>query len=214
MIERPAIALIGSPLVGPAVWGPVDERLRGLGWRSRTLDVLSPGRPPDEHSILIAHSNAGAYLPELAMQSSASSLVFFDAILPGSMGRTPVAPETAIPRLAALADSNGLLPPWTTWWDEADVAALFPDDETRRRVAAEEPRLPLTYFSQSIDAPKGWDERPAAYVTFGETYAAERADAESRGWPTRTLPGNHLHMLVDPDAVTGVLLELVTYGLP
>jgi hypothetical protein len=140
--------------------------------------------------------------------------VFVDAILPGSTGPTPLAPEAALPQLAALADSDGLLPPWTAWWDDADVAALFPDDEMRRRIEAEEPRLPLTYFSQSIDAPTGWDERPAAYLAFGDTYAAERADAESRGWPTLTLAGNHLHMLVDPDAVARAILGLVTGGLP
>jgi hypothetical protein len=139
--------------------------------------------------------------------------VFVDAILPGSTGRTPLAPETALPHLAALADSDGLLPPWTAWWDEADVAAMFPDDETRRRIEAEEPRRPLTYFSQSVDTPTGWDERPAAYVAFGDTYATERDDAESRGWPTLTLAGAHLHMLVDPDAVASAILGLVTEGL-
>jgi hypothetical protein len=213
MLERPAIALIGSPLLGPAVWEPVDERLRALGWRSRLLEVPSPERPPDKNSILVAHSNAGAYLPSLAVQSSAVALVFVDAILPAATGFTPLAPEAALPQLAALADSDGLLPPWTAWWDDADVAALFPDEETRRRIEAEQPRVPLTYFGQSIDAPEGWDDRPAAYLAFGDTYATERAAAESRGWPTQTLAGNHLHMLVDPDAVTAAILGLVTDGL-
>jgi hypothetical protein len=210
MSERPNIALIGSPLLGPAVWKPVQERFRDRGWTSRVFELLSPGQPLDENSILVAHSNAGAYLPELAVRLSASVLVFVDAILPGSTGRTPLAPDTLLPQLTALADSDGLLPPWTAWWDEADVAVLFPDDETRRRIEAEEPRIPLAYFNRSMETPAGWDDRPAAYLAFGDTYATERADAESRGWPTRTLEGNHLHMLVDPDAVASAILGLIS----
>jgi hypothetical protein len=77
-------------------------------------------------------------------------------------------------------------------------------------VVAEEARLPLDYFRGMMPVPRGWDEGlPAAYLAFGETYAAERADAAKRGWPTRTLAGLHLHMLVDPAEVASALLELL-----
>jgi hypothetical protein len=30
----------------------------------------------------------------------------------------------------------------------------------------------------------------------------------AHGWPTRHVPGHHLHMLVDPDAVAAAVLEM------
>ena len=106
-------------------------------------------------------------------------------------------------------DNNGLLPPWTSWWDEADVAALFPDAETRARVELEQQRAPLSYFEGVLPVPQGWDERPGAYLAFGDTYAAERAEAARRGWPVSTLPAGHLHMLIDPKRIATELVALM-----
>jgi hypothetical protein len=43
-------------------------------------------------------------------------------------------------------------------------------------------------------------DRPSAYLSFGDTCARERADAATRGWAVRRLPGGHLQMLVEPHA--------------
>jgi hypothetical protein len=111
--------------------------------------------------------------------------------------------------LAGLADADGVLPPWTRWWPEPDVAALFPDPVTRHDVGAEQPRLPLAYFDAEVPTPPGWERLPAAYLAFGDGYADERAEAVRRGWPVSTLPGGHLHMLVDPSGVADALTDLV-----
>jgi hypothetical protein len=209
MPSRPEIVLIASPLLGPSIWAPVIARLRANGWRARVLEPLANANQPEPGSILVAHSNAGAYVPQLAMSCDAVSLIFVDAILPGRSGQTPLAPAAAMAQLAALSGADGILPPWSQWWEASDVIALFPDEDTRRLVEADQPRVPFSYFEGTVDAPEGWDERPSAYVAFGETYAAEILEAERRGWPTKTLEGRHLHMLVDPDIVTNVLLELI-----
>ena len=91
--------------------------------------------------------------------------------------------------LSGKADTDGLLPPRTRWWDEDDVASLFPDAATRAPIEREQPRLHLSYFEASLTASPGWDNRPMAYLAFGDIYAAERADADHRGWPTTTLAG-------------------------
>ncbi|HEX3679282.1 MAG TPA: alpha/beta hydrolase [Galbitalea sp.] len=226
MSGRPKIMLLGSPLLGPAVWGPVHDRLRAAGREScilvaqsaasgessRVLDDFRAAIPAAEDIILVAHSNAGAYLPQLALEIDAIAMVFIDAVLPASVGSTPLTRVSALPWLATLADEHGVLPAWTQWWPDADVAALFPDDQTRLLVAAEQPRIPFAYFRQSVDAPAGWDDRPASYLAYGDNYAAERLDAQNRGWPTRTLDGGHLHMLVDPDAVAAIMLDLIGPG--
>jgi hypothetical protein len=35
----------------------------------------------------------------------------------------------------SIPDADGLLPVWARWWDDADVALLFPDAQTRARSA-------------------------------------------------------------------------------
>jgi hypothetical protein len=107
---------------------------------------------------------------------------------------------------ASLADRGRevLVPPAV-----GEVAPLFPDAATRAAVEAEQPRLPLSYFDAAVPSPSGWQDLPAAYLAFGDTYAAERDVARARGWPVTTLPGEHLHLLCAPDAVTDALLGLV-----
>jgi hypothetical protein len=103
---------------------------------------------------------------------------------------------------------DGILPPWTQWWYEEDVVAMFPDEQTRRAVAAEEPRPPLAYYEQKIPAPVGWDQRGCAYLKFSQGYDDAAAQARRRGWRVLELPGEHLHMLVDPASTARAIIEL------
>jgi hypothetical protein len=201
----------------------VEQALRRQGWR--TTVVAARGRirtgddalaevlaalPRGQQMVVIAHSNAGAYVPSLVTRRPAEAAVFVDAVLPAaSGGAVPLAPPAVLSFLRAKADTRGLLPPWTSWWDEDDMASLSPDAATRALVESEEPRLPLSYFEGSLAVPPGWDNRPMAYLAFGDTYAAERADADHRGWPTTTVPASHLHLLHDPDRVALELAALL-----
>ena len=80
--------------------------------------------------------------------------------------------------LALLRDkaSGGLLPRWTDWWDEEEVAPLLPDQATRQAVTEEQPRLPLSYFEASVPVPAGWEAHLRAYLLFGPPYAELAAD--------------------------------------
>jgi len=217
------LALLPSPLVGPRVWRPVAERLSRRGWTLVTPppaaraprspdDVLQhfvAAMPSEVDLVLIAHSNAGLYVPALTMQRRVTGYVFVDAGLPASQGRVPLAPPALLGFLTQLADDDGLLPPWSRWWGEADLAPLFPSIAIRRQIEQEQQQLPLSYFRGSLPAPSGWDDRPGAYLAFGDTYSADRTEANRRGWPVTTLSGNHLHMLVDPDRVTATIDSLL-----
>lgn len=224
----PVFALLSSPMVGPVVWLPVSECLRDQGHDvvvvprpdgapSGPVDVLDhtlTSLPDERPLVVVAHSNAGAYAPGVAdICANVAGLVFVDAILPPSAGEVPLSSPAMLAHLEELA-IDGVLPVWTDWFDESDVAALFPDDVTRQAVCAQQHRLPLAYFAQAIAVPPNWDHGPSAYMAFGSTYAAETADALQRGWPVRTLPGDHLHMLVAPTVVASAIVSLVDQMLP
>lgn len=164
--------------------------------------------PADVDVILIPHSNAGLYVPALTTHRRVLGYVFVDAVLPPPSGAAPMIPPEMRDFLASKADSAGILPGWTQWWDEEDISGLFPSAEVRAEIERAEPRLPLSYFRGAVSIPTGWDKHPAAYLSFGDNYAQERADAASRGWPVRTIPGEHLHMLVDPAQVATELTTL------
>lgn len=194
-------ALVHSPLVGPLTWGPVADRLDAMVpslvdlkppyWRSVAERVAAAITEP---VILVAHSNAGLFVPVIAEAAPVAGCLIVDGRLPGRTGRMN-------DFLRSMVRGDGLLPPWTEWWGDADAAALFPDEQTRAAVSAEVPRLPIGYFEEQIPVPPGWDAKPCGYLRFSEAYVAEAEEAARRGWAVEHLPGLHLHQLVDPDAV-------------
>jgi len=172
--------------------------------------AVPPTWPAVAEVVVVTHSGAGLYVPAVVDRCPApvAGCILVDAALPPRQGWTPAAPPELLDQLRAMA-VDGRLPVWTDWWAPADVDPLFPDPVTRREVEAEQPRLPLAHYGQELPVRAGWDDRPCAYVAFGGTYAAEAADAARRGWRVVTLPGGHLHQLVDPAAVAAELLRPV-----
>jgi hypothetical protein len=83
---RLTFALLPSPLLGPEAWGPVAEVLRSGGWSvleqpgaaeppGAPGDVLKrflAALPTDRDLVLVPHSNAGLYVPELTMRIDSS----------------------------------------------------------------------------------------------------------------------------------------------
>ncbi|MFC4068383.1 alpha/beta hydrolase [Actinoplanes subglobosus] len=234
-----AYVLMHSPLVGPSTWGPVARRLPNAVVPSflHLADAEPPfwplvaatvaeaaGRlPRDTAVVLVAHSNAGRFMPVVveAVDRTVEACVFVDASLPARRGMTPGVSPALLETARRKAD-GGRLPPWSQWWDQEEIARMFPDPQTMRAICEEQPRLPLSFFEQPIPVPDGWDERPCAFLTFredrtGSNDAAEDAtegddpkvrDARERGWPVASLPGRHLHQLVDPDAVAEAIRKL------
>lgn len=216
-------ALLGSPFLGPEVWQPVAAELAARGHR---VSVVSPrGETPEQVAlqlldalpavsedpagpVLVPHSNAGLYVASLAAARPVRGVVFVDAALPGPGRVTPVTAPDLVADLVGRADGDGLLPPWTQWWPEAEIGPLFPDEATRRSVEAGEPRVPAAYLSGRVPTPPGWEALPAGYLAFGDGYAAETGLARTWGWPVQVLPGGHLHQLVDPAGVATAVLDL------
>jgi hypothetical protein len=213
------VVLVHSPSVGPGTWDPVAECLRARGatvvvpslagigaggppfW-PRVAAAVSQAMPADRSVVLVAHSNAGLFVPVIVAAATAPVVgcLFVDASLPARQGPTPVVPAEALGFLRDKA-VDGILPPWTTWFDEAEVAPMLPDPQVRAAVEAEQPRLPLSYYEQQIPAPEGWDARPCGYLLFGPPYEQVANEAAARGWAVERIPGRHLHQVVDPDGV-------------
>ncbi len=228
---------VHSLLLGPLTWAPVAERLAALGAVTvvpSLVDVSDVDDPPfwpriaatvndavrhlpeGQPIILVVHSNSGLLAPVIvqAARRPVAGCLFVDASLPSPAGSTPAATPERLSFLRTMA-TGGRLPPWTTWWDEDDVARLFPDPQTRSAVSAQQPRLPLSYYEQQIPVPAGWDDRPCGYLLFGPPYDRMAQESRGRGWGVDQISGGHLHQLVDPDAVTTRIVTMTrTWSAP
>ncbi|SDJ16061.1 alpha/beta hydrolase [Nonomuraea jiangxiensis] len=218
--------LVHSPLVGPSTWVPVAESLERRGHAAVVPDVtrVTAGGPPywprvvqavrdvtpDTPVVLAGHSNAGLFLPLIkeGLGGRVVACVFTDARIPPRAGLIKLGEGSTVPFLHDLAGPDGVLPRWTDWWDEEEVVALLPDPAVRVRVAAEQPRLPLDYYTQPVPVPAGWDDIRCSYLWYGPPYDKFAEEAAGRGWPVTRLPGRHLHQVVDPEGVADALLKL------
>lgn len=218
------IALLCSPLLGPASWQPVADALRQLGRESLVVTAgddapasanaalrgYVEGLPEDTDLVVVPHSNAGLYVPGLIKLRRVVTAVYVDATVPlTDAGPVRMEPPEYLAMIRVKAAETGLVPVWTQWWDDDDLAPLFPDAAVRRRVEADQRQLPLSYFEDSVDVPPGWSAVPSAYLAFGTSYANELNRARSLGWPTATLPGQHLEMTVHPQAVAETIMDLL-----
>jgi len=104
----------GGPPFWPRVVAAVTAGLAGT----------EPGQP----MVLVAHSNAGVFVPVIVrgLGRPVACSVFADATVPGPGGCTLVAEEGFLPFLRGLVGMSGRLPRWTGRWDEQDVAPMFP----------------------------------------------------------------------------------------
>lgn len=222
------VVFLPSPLLGPAVWGPVTGVLEHRGWSTTVAPVLSRIASASdvqgmfdqalrdiEKPVLVAHSNAGLFVPWLAGRHAIAAGVFVDAGFPTDSGPVALAPPSFYETLRDKADESGVLPPWTEWWGAANFRSLVHDEQMRAAVARQAQRLPLSYFGETVQVPARWHELPCGYVAFGDTYAEERQVAVDLGWPVRTITGGHLHMLVDPAMVSSTIVEILgLLGIP
>lgn len=210
--------LVHSPLVGPLTWqataGLLDEAgiatvvvdLRGAtqhaGIEACVVRDTAVAEPP---IVLVGHSGAGRHLPALAgAVPGVGLLVYVDAALsvPGRSWFDGAPPELAA-RLTEMVDADGVLPPWPEWFGPDAMAELLPDPGLRRRLVAESPRLPLSYFAEPAP-PSSWSG-PQVYLRLSDAYHAEAERMRATGTPVITRASHHLAMLTDPSMVADAL---------
>jgi hypothetical protein len=152
------------------------------------------------------HSAAGLYAPTLARRPGARRVIFVDALLPAprrSWLATAPAPLAAHLNLLA---TDGVLPPWPTWFGASTMARLVPDEQVRAEFEAECPPIPLKLLQ--IPTPNTVLEGRHAYLRLSEGYTEEEATARELGWLVRHEPLHHLAMLTHPDRIAQFIAEL------
>lgn len=220
--------LAHAPLIGPSSWSWVADDLirRGIDVVVPDLHALAPGQSPHDFAraladvirplesvVLVGHSGAGPLLPLAVAQCDLASVryVFVDAAVPPPGSVLPTGADFRR-QLDALVDADGRLPPWHTWWGPDGMAWLVPDEDRRRRVTADTPRLPRSYFDEDIVAPAGWDHEAGGFVLLSELYRPFASTAVDNGWPVVEVLGTHLELVNDPEAVARAIVRLVPAG--
>jgi len=204
--------VVPSPLLGVAVYSPFGRALTHRGYDVTIADPEVPVDLGDAEDggvsalleslveqcagadLVIPHSNAGRFAPEIADRVGAS-LVYVDALLPG-IGDSSGFADFIQGKVA----EDGLLPGWTEWWPAEDLLDVVPE-EWLSVLEQSQPRLDPAFLLHDPPTPPTWYAQPAAYLTLGDGYRAEADAARALGWPVRELVAGHLHMVVDPEQV-------------
>lgn len=224
--DRPGIALLHSPLVGPLCWQPLAELLRAQGYQVIVPGLVAAAAAEDHQqsfiaaaiaaigaegtgrTALVGHSGAGPLLPAIAEATGAVGVIYVDARLPHP-GKSwlDVAPVPLIAHLKSLADKDGVLPRWSDWFEPDVLDAAIPHTQLRLRFIDELPRLSYSYFERPTPTVV-WDG-PTAYLQLSPGCAAAADRAIAAGWPVQRLIDEHLAILTGPHRVHPPLTTLL-----
>jgi pimeloyl-ACP methyl ester carboxylesterase len=234
---RPTIALVHSPLTGPAAWGRLPDVLRGRGHDVAVVDVQDDDTPPyatrfvaraalqvrdavaDGRVVLVGHSGAGYLLPLLgaarrAARSPVRGYLFVDAGLPPSRPASRSDQlRTEDPGFAdeldGLLAAGGRFPQWT----DDDLRELVPDHGLRAALVASLRPRGADFFDEPLPIAPDWPDAPCGYLHLTVSYDGAARVAGMRGWPVLgradDRPGGHFAALVDPDALADDLEALL-----
>ncbi len=103
---------------------------------------------------------------------------------------------------------NDYLPPWHRWWGSM-ILDMVPNEEVRNRVFSEAKAVPRALFDQGIEVPTLPSSVRWAFLATGKAYEPAYERAKAAGWQVARLDGEHLHIVVDPVTVAGILLSLI-----
>lgn len=219
------LLLIPSPLGGPDTWQSVRDELGRRGVPSiicpLPLDEDAPealwsqqagavaaviaGLATSLPLVLVGHSGAGAILP--AVGAISSNRVQGYVIVDG-----PV-PRDGLSHLDMMRGNSPRLA-------EAVRSALaagrrFPDPDAQSR-ARKDGERPVSasprgrrFFEEPIAVPAGWSDSSCGYIKLSAAFDQPYQEALTRGWPTRSLDGDHFMMLTDASSVTDALVGVV-----
>jgi len=223
--DQTEIILVHSPLVGPSSLAPTALILEQHGfkchvpspynlaeslptwseWPNRLLESLST--ISSSNSIIVGHSAGGLLAAWLAGRWTAKGVVFLDAMIPPSEGRTVPAEPWFYDFVHSLPQENSLLPIWTQWWGKDLLLNVAASEDFKTLFTSELPRIPIGWFDDAFEM-TDWSSVPAGYVQTSSVFSEQAATAESRQWPVRRIDGTHLHPALAPEETAAALLEV------
>jgi len=222
--------LVQSPLLGPASWRRTAQVLINHGQRVLTQRVpmtttahqdhvgpwieqyLQMEKPADDlPMVAVGHSAACPRMPLLVHELrrvgwNIQYLICVDGRFPD--GRAFTDAPTFGPMLNAMVRPDDYLPPWPRWWGSL-ISGLVVDPGAREEVMSEAVPIPRSWFDQACPVPDLPPEVRQGYVAFGGSYLESAAEAESNGWFTVRIDGDHLHQVVNPLEVATTLMSMV-----
>jgi hypothetical protein len=229
--ENITYGLIHSPLVGPFTWQLVHRAMNNQGLKATVPTLLDDpastlpywqehadsvarelSQIPKSQSIaLVAHSGAGPLLPAIRkkLTQSISAYVFVDAGIPrDGLSRLDLMKledqEWAEGFHQALLE-GAQFPTWT----ESVLQEIIPEEEARRKLVSEIRPRSLSFFTEPIPVYEGWPDAPCVYIKFSDAYNWDAVQAKQNGWDVYELNAAHFHMLVEPMAVTDLIVRSV-----
>lgn len=162
-----------------------------------------------EAPVIVAHSNAGNFVPSIVAAVTVRSSIFMDAVLPPFDGRRWEVAPAALAELLRDQGDESLLPAWTRWWPASDMSPVFASTEQFDQIDRAAPEIPRSYLTETLTASAGWaDSCPGGYLQFADTYQEEASRASRHGWPVRRLEYGHLGMLTHPKQAADAILAL------
>jgi hypothetical protein len=220
-----AFLLIHSPLLGPSSWRPFGEVASRAGhpiaipdltsasiaqpprWEALVEAAVAVGEDLGSEPVVIGHSGAGVFLPEIANRLRAIAMLFIDAVVPPLQGV-----HLTSPSLTRLLDDqvvDGRLRRWIEWWPAETVADLLPEPEARSRLSSDMPVVPRSFYDEAVPVPKGWSDLKCGYLRLSAAYDGEYAEAGRRGWARRQFDGDHLSIFTRSAPVLSALEDLI-----
>jgi hypothetical protein len=228
--------LIHSPLVGPLTWSRVADEMRARSlkvlvptledsassrdpfWKQHAASVaraVSP-TPQDTPVLLVAHSGAGPLLPAIrrSIPNPVRAYVFVDAGIPRDGATRLELMKSEDPEWAgqfqSLLEQGGRFPDWS--FD--DLQEIIPDEKLRRQMVSEIRPRGVSFFTEPIPVFTGWPDAPCVYIRFSAPYDTSAAQAMASDWLVHDLDAGHFHMLVNPVAVTDMIINSVNLVSP
>jgi hypothetical protein len=225
-MTRPRVALIHSPLVGPATWRGAAQGLRALGYpRVETPDASAWEVEPPYYGglasritagldggpwVVVGHSGAGGLLPAIAeaLPGGAGMMIFVDAVLPHpGKAWVDTAPPALSPMLRERA-KGGFAPAWPDWFPAGVLGRLLPNREVRAAFEGEARPVPMAYLEERAPATAN-AQASRGYLQLSQGYEAEADAAAAAGWTVAREALHHLAMITEPDKVAAALHRLI-----
>ncbi len=142
-------------------------------------------------------SNAGAHVPALVTGRPVVAGGLRRCGAAGSDRRSGAADATRISGVPARQGRHRWAGPWIAWWDDGDVVALFPDAGLARWSSASTRSCLCSTLKALLPRRRAGTGDYGLPRLWGHLRrrTCRRQRSRQRGWPTTTVPGEHLRML-------------------